>query len=92
MNTLLTSRMWLGVAAATTSLVLLAGCDRKPSDMPSPTTNEMERNRTSPSPVPGTPATPLPQDSSPAMPGTPPASDPAAPAAPPAPAPGGTTQ
>jgi hypothetical protein len=92
MNTLLTSRMWLGVAAATTSLVLLAGCDRRPTDVPPPKTNELERSPTSPSAVPGTPATPLPQDSSPATPGAPPASDPATPAAPPAPAPGGTTQ
>ncbi|MDR7097082.1 hypothetical protein [Hydrogenophaga laconesensis] len=84
MNTLLSSRMVLGVAVAMTSVVLLAGCDRRATDVPPPTTNEMERDRTSPSPMPGTPATP----------GMPPVSDPAAPAAPAAPgtpAPGGTT-
>ena len=92
MNTLLSSRMVLGVAVAMTSVVLLAGCDRRPTDVPSPTTNEQQRDRTSPSPMPGTPATPLPQDPSPATPGAPPASDPAAPAAPGTPAPGSTTQ
>jgi hypothetical protein len=84
MKTLLSSRVVLGAAVATTSLVLLAGCDRRPTDVPPPTTSEMERDRdrTSNPPMP---------PSSPAMPApganpTPPASSPATPA------PGGTTQ
>ena len=92
MNMLPASRLVLGIAAATTSLVLLAACDRRAADAPSPTTNEMERDRTSPSTMPGAPATSMPQTPAPAAPGTPPASDPATPAAPPAPTPGGTTQ
>ncbi len=85
MNTMFSSRLALGVAVATTSLVLLAGCDRRPTDVPPPTSSDVERDRTSPPPVPGTPATPM-------SPGTPPASDPATPAAPGTPPPGGTTQ
>ena len=41
MNTLLSSRMVLGVAVAMTSVVLLAGCDRRATDVPPPTTNEI---------------------------------------------------
>ncbi len=75
------SRMALGVAAAATSLVLLAGCDRRPTDVPPPTTNETQRDRTNPPMTPSTPAVPTPETS------------PAPPAASPAtPAPGGTTQ
>jgi hypothetical protein len=82
MTSLLSSRMALGVAAAATSLVLLAGCDRRPTDVPPPTTGEMERDRdrTANPPMPPTaPAMPAPD-------AAPPASSPATPA------PGGTTQ
>jgi hypothetical protein len=84
MKPLLSSRMVLGVAAAAASLMLLAGCDRRPTDVPPPTTGEMERDRdrtTNPPMPPSAPAVPTPETS------------PAPPAASPAtPAPGGTTQ
>lgn len=83
MNNLLSSRIALGIAAATTSLVLLAGCDRKPGDTPASTSND----RTMPPAVQDTPAPAMPP-AAPGMPspGTPPASDPATPTAPAAPA------
>lgn len=82
MELLLSSRMVLGLAAATTALVLLAGCDRRPTDVPPPTTGEMERDRdrTTNPPMPSAPAVPTPETSP-----APPASSPATPA------PGGTT-
>lgn len=85
MTSLLSSRVWLGVATAATSLVLLAGCDRRPTDVPPPTTSETERDRdrTANPPMPPTapPAVPAPEVTP-----APPASSPATPA------PGGTTQ
>lgn len=82
MRNLLSSRLLSGVAVATTSLVLLAGCDRRPTDVPPPTTNETERDRTTNPPMPpSAPAVPVPETTP-----APPASSPATPA------PGGTTQ
>ncbi|WP_291115854.1 hypothetical protein [Hydrogenophaga sp.] len=82
MKSFVSSRMALGVAAAATSLVLLAGCDRRPTDVPPPTTDETQRDRTTNPPMPpSAPAVPVPETTP-----APPASSPATPA------PGGTTQ
>ncbi len=82
MTPLLSSRLVLGVAAATTSLVLIAGCDRRPTDVPPPTTDETQRDRsTNPPMSPSAPAVPAPETTP-----VPPASSPATPA------PGSTTQ
>lgn len=82
MTPLLSSRLLLGVAAATTSLVLIAGCDRRPTDVPPPTTDETQRDRTTNPPMPpSAPAVPVPETTP-----APPASSPATPA------PGSTTQ
>lgn len=89
MNPLFSSRIVLGIAAATTSLVLMAGCDRKPGDTPA----SMSNDRTAPPAVQETPASPMPPSGSPSTPGMPPASDPAtptAPAMPTTPSPGGS--
>jgi len=71
MKSLLSSRTALGVAAAATSLVLLAGCDRRPTDVPPPTTGQMERDRTANPPMPSTaPAAPASSPATPAPGGT----------------------
>ncbi|MGE0351034.1 hypothetical protein [Hydrogenophaga sp.] len=80
------SRLALGLVAATASLVLLSACEQRPSDMPAPSTGDLERERQNTNP-----AVP---PSAPAM-STPPA-DAQPPASPPAVgspgAPGGTSQ
>lgn len=82
MKPFISSRLLLGVAAVTTSLVLLGGCDRRPTDVPPPTTDQTQRDRTTNPPMPqSAPAVPAPETSP-----TPPASSPAIPA------PGGTPQ
>lgn len=88
----LSSPLALAAAGAAIALALLSGCDRRASDVPLPTTNDMERDRTTnPSMPPAVPAVPAP-DATPA----PPASDPSTPPAPPLPggasSPGSTTQ
>lgn len=82
MKPFISSRLLLGVAAVTTSLVMLAGCDRRPTDVPPPTTDQTERDRTTNPPMPpSAPVMPTPETSP-----APPASSPATPA------PGGTPQ
>lgn len=67
------SRAVLGLAAATASLALLAGCERRPTDVPPPTSNEVPIERQTP--MPSTPPIPAPDVTpAPAPPG-----DPAAP-------------
>ncbi len=64
------TRFALGLAAATTAVVLLAGCDRRPTDVPPPTSGT---NSTMPSstPAPASVITPSSSDAPLAPPGTP---------------------
>lgn len=86
MTSLHTSRLALGLVAATASLVLLTACERRPSDVPAPSSSDLERERQTTNP-----AVP---PSAPAM--TTPPADAQPPASPPAGgspgAPGGTSQ
>lgn len=65
------TRFALGLVAATTALVLMTGCDRRPTDVPPPTTTTTTPTTPIPSASPASAITPSSSDAPLAPPGTP---------------------